>query len=245
MRQKSILITGASRGIGAACARLFAHAGWAVAVGYHRSEQQALELCAQLRQEGCTVLPVKADVSKADEVRQMVDIVLENFCQLDTLLCNAGVGFNALLQDTSVEDWKRLFSINVDGLYHCVQAVLPHFLSRQAGQILAVSSVWGLVGASCEVTYSATKAAVIGFCKALAKELGPSNITVNCVAPGVIATDMNAALDEQDIAQLCEQTPLGRVGSAHDVAESLLFLASEAGRFYTGQVLSPNGGFVI
>lgn len=245
MAKKSILITGASRGIGAESARLFARAGWSVAVGYHHSEQQARALCAELSREGCTVLPVPADVACADEVRRMVDIVLENFCQLDTLLCNAGIGYNALLQDTSEADWKRLFATNVDGLYHCVQAVLPHFLSRHAGSILAVSSVWGLVGASCEVGYSATKAAVIGFCKALAKELGPANITVNCVAPGVIATDMNDALSAQELSALCEQTPLGRVGTPRDVAETLLFLASDAGRFYTGQVLSPNGGFVI
>lgn len=245
MAQKSILITGASRGIGAETARLFARAGWAVAVNYHRSEREALALCAELTREGYRVLPVQADVSDPVQVQKMVDIVLENFCQLDTLLCNAGIGSAGLFTDLTFDDWKRLFSVNVDAVYHCCQSVLPHFLSNKEGCILTVSSVWGMVGASCEVAYSASKAALIGLTKALAKELGPSHIRVNCVAPGVIDTEMNGALLQADLDALCEDTPLGCVGTAHDVAQTLLFLASESGRFYTGQVLSPNGGFVI
>jgi len=245
MAKQSILITGASRGIGAACARLFAEEGWAVAVNYHRSEQEALALCAELERKGCTVLPVKADVSNPEEVRRMVDIVLDNFCQLDTLLCNAGIGHAGLFSDLSYEDWRSLFAVNVDGAYHCIQATLPHFLSRKQGSILLVSSMWGLVGGSCEVAYSSTKAALIGLCKALAKELGPSNIRVNCIAPGLIETDMNGQLTQEDRDSLCEETPLGCVGTPRNVADCALFLASDRASFFTGQVLSPNGGFVI
>lgn len=245
MAKQSILITGASRGIGAACARLFAEEGWAVAVNYHRSEREALALCAELEQKGCTVLPVKADVSNPQDVRRMVDSVLDNFCQLDTLLCNAGIGQAGLFSDLSYEDWRSLFAVNVDGAYHCIQAALPHFLSRKQGSILLVSSMWGLVGGSCEVAYSSTKAALIGLCKALAKELGPSGIRVNCIAPGLIATEMNGNLTQEDLDGLCEETPLGCVGTPRNVADCALFLASDRASFFTGQVLSPNGGFVI
>ncbi|MDF2838362.1 MAG: 3-oxoacyl-ACP reductase [Evtepia sp.] len=245
MQQKSILITGASRGIGAETARLFAREGYAVALNYNRSEKQALALAHQLQEEGYRVLPVRADVSDPVQVQKMVDIVLENFCQLDTLLCNAGVGAQGLFTDLTYDAWRTLFSVNLDGVFHCSQAVLPHFVHRKAGQIITVSSIWGMVGASCEVAYSASKAAVIGLTKALAKELGPSNIRVNCVAPGVIETEMNGHLSQEDLVALRDETPLGRMGTAHDVAETILFLASEKGRFYTGQVLSPNGGFVI
>lgn len=245
MAKKSILITGASRGIGAACARLFAEEGWAVAVNYNSSEREALALCEDLTQKGCTVLPVKADVSNPEEVRLMVDSVLDNFCQLDTLLCNAGIGQTGLFSDLRYEEWRRLFAVNVDGAYHCIQAALPHFLARKQGSILTISSIWGMVGGSCEVAYSSTKSALIGLCKALAKELGPSNIRVNCIAPGVIETEMNGNLTKEDMEALCEETPLGCVGTPRNVADCALFLASEQGRFFTGQVLSPNGGFVI
>lgn len=164
---------------------------------------------------------------------------------IDVLINNAGVAYAALFTDTEYADWKRVFAVNVDGAYHCTQAVLPDMVSRQAGVILNVSSIWGLVGASCEVAYSASKAALIGFTKALAKELGPSGIRVNCVAPGVIDTDMNAHLDAPSRAALVEETPLCRLGTPEEVAEALFFLASDASSFFTGQVLSPNGGLVL
>lgn len=242
---KSVLITGASRGIGAETARRFAAKGYAVAVNYHASEQAALALVRELREKGAAAIAVKADVSDPGQVEKMVDNVLDNFCQLDTLVCNAGVAKQKLLSNMTDEDWRRLFAVNVDGVFYCCRAVIPHFVRRKAGRIIMVSSVWGLAGASCEAAYSASKAAVIGLTKALAKELGPSGITVNCVAPGVICTEMNAGLTEAAAEALREETPLGMFGAPGDAAESILFLASQRARFITGQVLSPNGGLVI
>ena len=243
--KKTVLITGASRGIGAETARQFAHAGYRVAINYFRSEAAALTLCAELQRDGCSVLPVQADVADPEQVAVMVDTVLDNFCQLDILICNAGIAQSKLFSDFTTEEWRRMFAVNVDGVFHCCKAVLPHFIHRKAGKILTVSSMWGQTGGSCEVPYSAAKAAVIGLTRALAKEVGPSGITVNCVAPGVIDTDMNGNLTPADLDVLREETPLERIGTPADVAAALLFLASPAGDFFTGQVLSPNGGILI
>ena len=242
---KTALITGASRGIGAATARLLAERGYAVAVNYDRSEGKALALVEELQAAGYTAMAVRADVSDPAQVSKMVDSVLEKFCQLDVLVCNAGISISGLISDLTNEDWNKLFAVNVNGVFHCCKAALPHFIHRKAGRIVTVSSMWGQVGASCEVAYSATKAAVIGFTKALAQEVGPSGITVNCVAPGVIDTDMNAGYSEADLAVLAEETPLGRLGTPTEVAHAIAFLASEEASFITGQVLAPNGGLVI
>ena len=243
--QKTVLITGASRGIGAETARRFSAAGYAVAIHYHRSEERALALAEELRRAGGEVLTVQADVGDWSQVRKMVDNVLDKFCQLDILICNAGVSWQGLLSEMPVEDWRRLCAVDLDGVFYCCKAVIPHFVARKAGKILTVSSMWGQVGGSCESAYSAAKAGVIGLTRALAKELGPSGIAVNCVAPGVIATEMNRNLTPEDLDALREETPLGRIGTAGDVAESLLFLASAGADFITGQVLAPNGGLVI
>ena len=243
--QKTVLITGASRGIGAETARRFSAAGYAVALHYHRSEERALALAEELRRAGGEVLTVQADVGDWSQVRKMVDNVLDKFCQLDILICNAGVSWQGLLSEMSVEEWRRLCAVDLDGVFYCCKAVIPHFVARKAGKILTVSSMWGQTGGSCEAAYSAAKAGAIGLTKALAKELGPSGIAVNCVAPGVIATEMNQNLTPADLDALREETPLGRIGTAGDVAESLLFLASEGASFITGQVLAPNGGLVI
>ena len=240
MEQKVVLITGASRGIGAAAARRFAAGGCRVVVNYHRSREQAEALAAEIGGWA-----VQADVADPVQVRKMVDNVLDKFCQLDILICNAGVAQQKLFGDLTDADWRRIFAVNVDGTFHAIRAALPHFIHRKAGKILTVSSMWGQVGTSCEAAYSAAKAAVIGLTKALAKELGPSGITVNCVAPGVIDTEMNQALTPQDLAALAEETPLGRTGTPEEVAEALWYLASDAAGFITGQVLAPNGGLVI
>lgn len=245
MPQKSVLITGASRGIGAAAARLLAARGYAVAINYCHSEAAAFALAEELTREGCTALPVRADVSDGVQCRKMIDTVLEKFCQLDTLVCNAGVSHFGLLSDLTDGEWRNIFGVNVDGVFHCCRAAIPHFVRRKAGKIVTVSSMWGQAGASCEAAYSASKAAVIGLTKALAKELGPSGITVNCVAPGVIGTEMNARLGPETLAELADGTPLGRIGTADEAARAIAFLASPDADFITGQVLGVSGGFVM
>ena len=237
---KSVLITGGSRGIGAACARRFAAEGYQVAINYCRSGEQAQALAAEVGG-----IALKADVADPRQVEKMVDNVLDKFCQLDILVCNAGVSHMGLLSDMTDEAWRRLFAVNVDGAFYACRAVIPHFVHNKRGSIVTVSSMWGQVGASCEAAYSASKAAVIGLTRALAKELGPSGIAVNCVAPGVINTEMNAVLGPEDLAALREETPLGCLGTAQQVAEAVAFLAKGADTFVTGQVLGVNGGLVI
>ena len=242
---KYVLITGGSRGIGAATARLLASRGWGVAVGYHQSEAQAQALAAELSDQGVPALAVRADVADSAQVARMVDNVLENFCQLDILICSAGVSHQGLISQIDENQWRRLFAVNVDGVHHCCRAVLPHMLERKSGSIVTVSSMWGQVGASCEAAYSAAKGAVIAYTKALAKELGPSNIRVNCVAPGVIDTEMNGHLTQDDLATLADETPLGRIGTPREAAAAIAFLASDEASFLTGQVVAPNGGLVV
>lgn len=242
---KTALITGGSRGIGAATARTLARAGYAVAINYHHSRREAEDLAAELAAEGRPALAVQADVSDPEQVRRMVDNVLDKFCQLDILVCNAGVSHIGLLSDMTDEEWRRLFAVNVDGMFYCCRAAIPHFVHRKCGRIVTVSSMWGQVGASCEAAYSASKAAVIGLTRALAKELGPSGISVNCVAPGVIDTEMNRELSSQDLDALREETPLGQIGTAGQVADAVWFLCGGQSDFITGQVLGVNGGLVV
>lgn len=242
---KYALITGASGGIGAATARAFAQAGYGVAIHAHRSVDKLHALAQELSNLSVPVLEVCADLSDPVQAKTMVDNVLENFCQLDILVCCSGLSHVGLVTDIDPQQWKTLFGVNVDGMHYCCQAVLPHMVHRKEGCILTVSSMWGQVGASCEVAYSATKGAVIAYTKALAQEVGPSNIRVNCIAPGVIATEMNAHLSPEDMAALADETPLGRIGTPEECAACALFLASEGASFVTGQVLAPNGGLVI
>ena len=240
MAQRVVLITGGSRGIGAAAARRFAAGGDKVVINYCRSREQAEALAAETGGWA-----VGADVSDPEQVRNMVDNVLDKFCQLDILICNAGIAQQKLFGDLTDQDWRRMFAVNVDGIFYTIRAALPHFIHRKQGRILTLSSMWGQVGGSCEVAYSAAKAAVIGMTKALAKELGPSGITVNCVAPGVIDTEMNANLGLEDLAALAEEIPMGVIGKPEDVAEALWYLASPGAKFVTGQVLAPNGGLIV
>ncbi len=242
---KTVLITGASRGIGAAAARLFADNGYAVAVNYCSSKEAADRLVDEITASGGDAFAVQADVAKADEVKRMVQAVYDRFGHLDVLIHNAGIAQQKLLTDTEPEEWQRMMGVHLDGAYHCCRAVIPAMVRQGYGSILTVSSIWGVTGASCEVPYSAAKAGLIGFSKALAKELGPSNIRVNCVAPGVIQTDMCASFDEDTLNGLADDTPLGRLGKPEEIAEALLFLASEKASYITGQVLGVNGGFVM
>ena len=242
---KYALITGASGGIGAAIARSFAQAGYGVAIHAHRNVDKLHALAQELSNLSVPVLEVCADLSDPVQAKTMVDNVLEKFCQLDILVCCSGLSHVGLVTDIDPQQWKTLFGVNVDGMHYCCQAVLPHMVHRKEGCILTISSMWGQVGASCEVAYSATKGAVITYTKALAQEVGPSNIRVNCIAPGVIATEMNAHLSPEDLEALADETPLGRIGTPEECAACALFLASEGASFVTGQVLAPNGGLVI
>ena len=242
---KYALITGGSQGIGAAAARLFARRGWGVAVGYCQSRGKAEALAGELARLGAPALCVRADVADAGQVQRMADTALEKFGQLDILVCCAGISHVGLISQIGADEWRRLFAVNVDGVHHCCRAVLPHMLERKTGSIVTVSSMWGQVGASCEAAYSAAKGAVIAYTRALAKELGPSHIRVNCVAPGVIDTGMNAHLTQSDLAALADETPLGRIGTPEEAAAAIAFLAGDESSFLTGQVVCPNGGLVM
>ena len=243
---KSVLITGASRGIGAAAALSFARHGWQVVVNYLRSEEQALAVCRQINAAGGSALPVQADVSRPEQAKTLVETSVAAFGGLDALVCNAGIALpQMLLTDVTDDQWRSLFAADVDGVFYPVRAALPYFVRQKSGSIVTISSMWGQVGGSCEVAYSAAKGAVIAFTKALAKEVGPSGIRVNCVCPGVIQTEMNGHLSSEDLEALRLETPLETLGRPEDVAEKVRFLCSEEARFITGQVIGVNGGMVI
>ena len=230
----NVVITGGSRGIGAEAVRQFAARGDQVYFIYEKAHEAAAAVAAETGATAiCCDVADKTSVEKA--FAQIPDV--------DVLVCNAGICHTGLLTQISEEDWDRLFAVNVKGIYNCINAATPAFLKKQNGCIITVSSMWGQVGASCEAAYSATKGAVIALSKALAQELGPSGVRVNCIAPGVICTDMCANVDPQIMEELKEQTPIGRNGTPKDVADAMLYLADAS--FVTGQVLPVNGGFII
>ena len=229
-----VVITGGSRGIGAAAAELFTSRGDRVYFLYEKNHAAAK---AVAEKTGAT--PICCDVADAGAVLR----AFERIPEVDILVCNAGIMYFGLLQQMPEEAWNRLFAVNVGGIYHCVNAAMPAFLRKHRGSVVTVSSMWGQVGASCEAAYSATKGAVIALTKALAKELGPSGVRVNCVAPGVILTDMCAGVAPEVLAQMAEEAPAGRNGTPMDVAKAIAGLADA--EFVTGQVLGVNGGFVV
>ncbi len=230
----TVVITGGSRGIGAAAVELFSQRGDRVFFLYEKNHEAARAVAART---GAT--SICCDVADGEAVKQAFHAI----GHVDILICNAGIMHFGLLSMMEEEAWDRIFAVNVKGIYHCVNAAMPGFLKKQAGCVITVSSMWGQVGASCEAAYSATKGAVISLTKALAKELGPSGIRVNCVAPGVILTDMCASVEPEILEEMAQEAPVGRNGTAEDVAKAMVYLADAD--FVTGQVLPVNGGFVM
>lgn len=235
-----VLIIGGSRGIGAEAVRKFRAAGHEVVFTYHRSELNA----DALRQE-TGAAPVRCDVKYPDSVRIAVEKAVSVLGQIDVLICNAAIADFGLVTEIKESRWEEIIDTDLNGVFYCIRQVLPAMISRQKGCIITVGSMWGQVGASCEVAYSAAKAGVIGLTKALAKEVGPSGVRVNCVSPGMIDTEMNASVDEDAVRAIEDDTPLCRTGSPAEIAAAMLFLASDDASFITGQVIGVNGGLVI
>ena len=242
MRERTVLITGGSRGIGAASVRAFAGAGYRVAFSYHSHEAAARALEEEL---GSRARAFRADVADPAQVRRLFEECRSAFSPAEILICSAGIAQQKLFTDITEQEWHTMLDTHLTGAFHCCQAALPEMIRRRFGRIIMVSSMWGQTGGSCEVHYSAAKAGLIGLTKALAKEEGPSGITVNCVAHGVIETDMMAGFTAQDKAELAEETPVGRLGTPQEVAGLLLYLAGEDTGYITGQVIGQNGGLVI
>ncbi len=237
------LITGGTRGIGSSCVEKFLENGYRV-IALYLADDKSAELFKQ-KHQGKALEIIKCDVASFTSVQETVFYILQKYKKIDVLINNAGISEHRLLCDTSREDWEKMQNTNIGSMYNTVKCLYDHFVKWKSGRIINISSIWGITGASCEVSYSASKSAVIGFTKALAKELGPSGITVNCIAPGVIDTEMNSHLSKDDLTSLCEETPLCRIGKSEEVASLAYFLSSDEASFITGQVIGVDGGIAI
>lgn len=243
--KKTALVTGGSGGIGEAVSILLAKNGFNVIINYKKSEEKAKAIEQNLILSGYSAFAIGANLTETIEVKRLFAIAYEKFGSIDVLVNNAGISKQQLLTDVSDEDFNSIMQINFGSMFKCCREAVPYMLKNHSGSIVNISSMWGISGASCESIYSASKSAAIGFTKSLAKELGPSGIRVNCIAPGLIDTKMNENLSKTDVEQLIYETPLNRIGSPDDVAEAVLFLASDKSSFITGQTLSVDGGFII
>ncbi|NMA79373.1 MAG: 3-oxoacyl-ACP reductase FabG [Clostridiales bacterium] len=242
---KTAFVTGGAGGIGTAISQLLAMSGYNVAIGYNKSKEAAISLRDRLISAGANADAFFCDVTDIANVESAIDECNRKFGQIDVLVNNAGISEQKLFTDISPSEWRRMMDVNIDGVFNMTKTILPSMIRRKYGRIINVSSIWGMVGASCEVHYSTAKAAVIGFTKALAKEVAPCGITVNCVAPGVIETSMNGFLCDDEISCLKEEIPASRFGTPKEVAHCILNLADENSGYLTGQVISPNGGLVV
>ena len=243
--RKIALVTGASRGIGRGIALQLARDGWDVCVNYIQQQEAAEAVAAQILSIGQNAMAYQADVADGKAVDAMVRTVEAQLGPVSLAVNNAGISGQGLFQDTSDEVWDRHIAVNLGGARNVIRAVLPHMLSEKSGCIVNISSIWGLRGASCEVAYACSKAAIIGLTRSLAMELAPSGIRVNCVAPGCIDTDMVKVLGDETRSMLIEETPLGRLGTPEDIAHAVAFFASDKASFLTGQVLTADGGFIV
>ena len=241
----TVVVTGGSRGIGKSVTEAFAAAGYRVALIYASRRKEAEKTAESLRERGTDAVAYLCDVSDAGQVRRVSDEITQRFGRIDVLVNNAGIAQIKLFTDTDENDWNRIMGVNAGGIYNMCRAIVPQMISRKNGRIINMSSMWGISGASCEVIYSASKAAVIGFTKALAKETAPSGIRVNCIAPGFIMTEMNRNFSDEDLRLILEDIPLGIFGKPEHIADAVSFLASEKAEYITGQILAVNGGMVI
>lgn len=240
---KTVLVTGGSRGIGKCIVENLAKEGYNVLLNYNKSEKQAKQIKKELEEQGIKIETFKADVSKREEVKKMVDFAIKKFKDIDVLINNAGIAKLQMFNDITDEDWNEMISTNLNSAFFTIQEVLPNMIHNKNGCIINISSIWGLVGASCEVAYSVSKAGINGMTKALAKELGLSNIRVNAIAPGVIDTEMNNNLDNAIKEEIKNETPLNKIGKPIDIYRCIKWLIED--EFTTGQIISPNGGYVI
>ncbi len=240
---KIVIITGASRGIGREVAKSLVKTGYKVIAGYNTSEEQANELKLELESQGYNIDIFKADVSKWEECKKLSEYVINKYGQIDILINNAGISQIKEFTKLTEEDWNMMINTNLNSVFYMTKEVVENMIHNKNGCIINISSVWGMVGSSCEVHYSTAKAGIIGMSKALAKELGPSNIRVNVIAPGFIETDMSKDINEEDINEIINEIPLMRIGKPEEIAKSIEWLISD--ELMTGQVISPNGGWVI
>ena len=245
MYNKTAVITGSSRGIGKAIATAFAENNYNVIINYNKSENEAVKLKEELLNKGYSCEIFKADVSDFEQAKSLIDFAISTYGKIDTLINNAGISQIKLFTDITKQDWDTMLSTNLSSIFNCTQPAVKNMLHYKSGSIINISSMWGICGASCEVHYSAVKAGVIGFTKALAKELAPSGIRVNCISPGVIMTDMMKDFSKEDLNLIKEDIPLGSFGTPSDIANLALFLADDKAKNITGQNISSNGGQVI
>ena len=240
---KTIIVTGGSRGIGASIVKELANKDYNIVLNYNNSEKQAKQIQKELLEKNIKIEIFKADVSKREDVKDLVKFALEKFKTIDVLINNAGIDQVKMFMDITDEDWNKMIQTNLNSVFYCTQEVLPTMIHNKEGNIINISSIWGITGASCEVHYSVAKAGIDGMTKALAKELGLSNIRVNSIAPGAILTDMNKGYTNEEIEDMKSQIPLGKLGNPIEIAKCVNWLIED--NYTTGQIISPNGGWVI
>ena len=240
---KVVVVTGGSRGIGAQIVKTLANENYKVILNYNNSKEQAEKIQQELLEQGKEIEIIKADVSKREETERLIQFAINKFNKIDVLINNAGISQEGLFTDVTEEEWQKIINTNLNSVFYCNQQALKYMIQEQQGCIISISSIWGETGASCEVAYSTTKAAINGMTKALAKEVGPSNIRVNAIAPGIIDTDMNRNLTNEELEQIKEQIPLNKIGKALDIAKCVKWLIED--EYTTGQIISINGGWYI